>query len=473
MLDTVVEQLTSSRSAQLDRLVRYIKQPSVAATGEGIDEMTKMLRDDILELGGEGDIVDGAEYPIVYGRFDEGAQRTVLIHTMYDVAPADEPEWVVAPFEANPMVWRDFGECVVARGAEDTKSQVALVYNAIAAYRAAGVPLPVNVILVQESSEIGSGSIAGFVRDHLEELRQADVVWWPLVTARPDGTPVMYLGAKGGIYGKLRCPTASLVGSTAPDLPATRSNWTANPAQRLVRAIASLKSADDREVLLSGFYGRQKPPSEADLAALRKLADRLDPQLLLDIVGAKRFKQGSLYDALYDYCFTSELNISGLRWSHMAEGEHQDGVSVEAVASIDIRTLDNQSIVDAVGALERHLASEFPEVGWEMLNSYDGDRVPVDNWAVQAMISTYESMGRTPEVWPTTAAAIANSLWTRTVGAPWLMGAPAHASGKHGANEYIIISTFYEACEFGVRLLDRLAFAPGRQPPLNGRVGPQ
>jgi acetylornithine deacetylase/succinyl-diaminopimelate desuccinylase-like protein len=456
MIENVLNQLSISREEQLDRLLRYIRQPSVAATGEGVDDMIRMLRDDIVELGGDGEIVEGDEYPIVYGKFDEGASRTVLVHTMYDVAPAEEPEWIVPPFDAKPMDWRDYGECLVARGTEDTKSQVALIYNVIAAYRAAGVPLPVNVILVQEASELGSGSIGGFVEDHLDELQKADVAWWPLVTARPDGTPVMYLGAKGGVYGKLRCRTGSWGGPTQTDLHSVNTNWIANPAHRLVQALASLKSDDDREVLLPGFYGEQQPPSEADLELLRKLADELDPQRLLDIVGAKRFKQDSVHEALYDYCFTSELNISGLRSGEVLEDAHKCIITQEATASIDIRLLEAQSISDVTNALERHLENEFPEVEWELLNSYEGDRVPVDNWAVQAMLSTYESMAKTPEVWPTTAAAIANALWTRKVGVPWLMGAPAHAEGKHAANEYIIIDTFYDACEFGARLLDKL-----------------
>lgn len=456
MLDKVLQQLASSRDEQLDRLVRYIRQPSVAATGEGIEDMITMLRDDIVELGGQGEIVEGDEYPIVYGRFDEGADRTVLVHTMYDVAPADEPEWIVPPFDAKPADFRDFGECLVARGAEDTKSQVALVYNAIAAYRAAGVPLPVNVILVQEASEIGSGSIGGFVDDHLEELQQADVTWWPLVTGRPDGTPVVYLGAKGGVYGKFRCRAGGWGGPTQTDLHSMHTNWVANPAHRLVQAIASLKSDDDRTVLLPGFYGEQQPPSDADLEVLRKLADELDPQELLDVVLAKRFKADSLYDALYDYCFASEFNVSGIRSGEVLEGAHKCMIAPEAVASVDIRLLEDQRITDVTGAIEQHLATNFPEVEWELQNAYEGDRVPVDNWAVQALLDTYESMGRTPEVWPTTAAAIANSLWTKKVGTPWLMGAPAHAEGKHGANEYIIIETFYDACEFGVRLLDTI-----------------
>lgn len=456
-LQTVISQLKDSRPKQLARLLRYIRQPSVAATGEGIDDMITMLRDDIAELGGDGEIVPGDEYPIVHGRFDVGAANTVLIHTMYDVAPAEEAEWIVPPFDGKQQDWQDFGQCIVARGAEDTKSQVALVYNTIAAYRDAGVTLPVNVILVQEASELGSGSIAGFVDDHLRELQVADVVWWPLVTARPTGKPVMYLGAKGGVYGKLRCRSGAWGGPRTSEIHSMQSNWIANPAHRLAQALASLKDADQR-ILLEGFYGESQPPRADDEDLIDRLADDPDvEEYLLAITGAKRLRQDSLRQTLHDYCFTSELNISGLEAGAVIDGAHKCVIAPEATAALDIRLLESQTAADAVGALQRHLADSYPEVEWETLNHYEGARLPVDNWAVQAMIETYSDMGRTPEIWPTTAAAIANALWTKNLGVPWLMGAPAHASGKHSANEYIVVDTFYDAAEFGARLFARLA----------------
>jgi acetylornithine deacetylase/succinyl-diaminopimelate desuccinylase-like protein len=46
---------------------------------------------------------------------------------MYDTTPATEPEWLVPPFDAVRMDFENFGECIVARGAEDTKGPVSAV----------------------------------------------------------------------------------------------------------------------------------------------------------------------------------------------------------------------------------------------------------------------------------------------------------------------------------------------------------
>ena len=107
---------------------------------------------------------------------------------MYDTTPADEPTWVVPPFEARRISnYENLGECILGRGAEDTKGPVATLMNAVGAYRAAKVPLPCNIIMLFEASELGSKSLPAFVAAHADELRGADVCFWPWYTQKSDG----------------------------------------------------------------------------------------------------------------------------------------------------------------------------------------------------------------------------------------------------------------------------------------------
>src|SRR5947208_6452239 len=101
MLDAVLRQAQRDFDAHLERLQRYIRQPSVSAENRGIDETAAMIAAEIGELGGVGRVVPAKEFPIVYGRFDVGAPRTVVVHSMYDTTPADEPNWSLPPFEGR------------------------------------------------------------------------------------------------------------------------------------------------------------------------------------------------------------------------------------------------------------------------------------------------------------------------------------------------------------------------------------
>jgi len=102
MLEAVLRQAERDSGVQLARLQRYIQQPSIAAENRGIDETVAMVAKEIDELGGVGRVVPAKEFPIVFGRFDVGAKRTLLVHSMYDTTPADEPNWSVPPFSVTP-----------------------------------------------------------------------------------------------------------------------------------------------------------------------------------------------------------------------------------------------------------------------------------------------------------------------------------------------------------------------------------
>lgn len=441
----------------VSRLQRYIRQKSISAERTGNDEMAAMLAADINALGGRGLVVPGIDFPIVYGRFDVGAPRTVLIHGMYDTTPADEPGWVVPPFGACRIGFEDFGECIVGRGAEDTKGPASAILGAIEAYRRADCELPLNVILLFEASELGSLSLPAFVDKYAAELH-ADVAYWPWHTERPNGTGVVWLGAKGLMTFKLRVRGGAWGGPARADIHGLNETWIASPTERLVAALASLKTKDDCDVAVVDFYGKGDPITADDEAVVQSLARRLDRDAVLRGLGAHRFKQDDLASAIRAHCFRSELNISGLKAGAVIEGGHKVVLSHEAVASLELRLLDGMSVPQVVTALRRHLDTNgYPQVEIEVLNGYSGGRLPVSHWAVQELLGAYRECGFDPEIWPRTAAAIAVELFTKKLGMPWIATCPGHAGRKHSANEYLQLSSYRKAVPFICTLLWRLA----------------
>ena len=117
---TVLRQASDDFADHLARLQRYIGQRSISALNDGVDEMAAMLAGDIECLGGDAQVVPGVDFPIVFARIDAGAEKTVLIHGMYDTTPANPAEWVSPPFEGQCVDYADLGECIVGRGSEDT-----------------------------------------------------------------------------------------------------------------------------------------------------------------------------------------------------------------------------------------------------------------------------------------------------------------------------------------------------------------
>src|SRR3954454_2909225 len=89
---------------------------------------------------------------------------TVLLYAHYDVQPPlDETAWRTPPFELTEVGGRWFG-----RGAADCKGNIVMH---LAALRALGNDVPVNLKLVVEGSEEqGTGGLEAFVPTHADVL---------------------------------------------------------------------------------------------------------------------------------------------------------------------------------------------------------------------------------------------------------------------------------------------------------------
>jgi hypothetical protein len=102
-------------------LQRWLRQPSISAQNVGIAEMAAMVRDDLKSLGcQETEIVPTAGHPGVFGWYDAGAKKTLVVYMMYDVQPVEPEAWQVKPFD-GAIVDGPLGKAIVARGAQNQK----------------------------------------------------------------------------------------------------------------------------------------------------------------------------------------------------------------------------------------------------------------------------------------------------------------------------------------------------------------
>ena len=94
----------------VQNLQKWIRQPSISNSGEGIPESAEMVKGFFEQLGcQESQVYDvgitewGAPgNPVVYARCDEGAPRTIAIYWQYDTMPVTQPDaWKAPPFEAR------------------------------------------------------------------------------------------------------------------------------------------------------------------------------------------------------------------------------------------------------------------------------------------------------------------------------------------------------------------------------------
>ena len=122
----------------LDVCRHFLRQKSVSATGEGIRETAGILRGFIEELGGSVEFAGDPGFPLIFGKIDAGARNTLIVYGMYDVQPAEEPNWVSPPFSADIRPVPSLGDCVFARGAVNSKGALCGLFNTLKTMKNAG-----------------------------------------------------------------------------------------------------------------------------------------------------------------------------------------------------------------------------------------------------------------------------------------------------------------------------------------------
>ena len=137
-LKEVFDHIDTNFDQHVMNLQRWIQQPSISNTGEGIPESAEMVRGFWEELGCDAQVYEVGETewgaqgnPVVYGRCDVGAPRTLLIWWMYDTMPITQPDlWNYPPFAAELVEQPPYPKVVIGRGATNNKGGQMAMWNA-------------------------------------------------------------------------------------------------------------------------------------------------------------------------------------------------------------------------------------------------------------------------------------------------------------------------------------------------------
>lgn len=442
----------------LSRIRRFLRTPSVSYTGEGIEETAGQVADMIRELGGTAEVVPTPGHPVVYGELDSGSDVTLLIYGMYDVMPADEPDWIVDPWGGEIRVLPDLGPSIVARGAVNTKGPLAAFFGALDAVQKVAGRLPVNLIFaIEGEEEFGSRNFPGFVEEYKEKLSRADAMFFPFFYCDQEGTPMITLGTKGMCYVELVARGGDRGGPTDRGIHGSYAAWVHNPAWRLVGALHSMK--DELEnIRIDGFFDDVTPPDEDDLRLLAELEPFEEDRLFKELYEVRRFKYDKegreLYRHLY---FDPTLNINGLVSGYTGPGT-KTLLPHEARAKVDIRMVPHMEPEKVVAGMRTHLdARGYDDIEIEVHNLYPWSKVSVRETVVQALLQTYRELDRTPQVSPLNPGSAPYYVFQRMLDMPYIAGGLGHGSRQHSSNEYCTVRGVLDFQKSVVAFMDNFA----------------
>ena len=443
MIERVQQHIEEHWPAHLEATRAFVRQPSISADGTGMAEMAALVRDKIVALGGEAEIVPTPLHPVVWGRIDAGKPRTLLYYGMYDVQPVvgEERDWIVDPFAGEIRDLPDLGPCVVNRGIMNQKGPLIGFFNVLESIRAVAGGLPLNVVfMIEGEEEMQSRSLPGFVRENRERLR-ADAAFFSMYNQGPDGKVVTYLGVKGILFFELIARGGDW-GGPAGNRAVHGSNavWFASPTWRLVHALASMVTPDQKHVLIDGFYDDVATISPHDEALLERLAATFNPDDQLHANEVRRFKYDLAgVDLLKKYLYQPTLNVDGLISGHTAEGT-KTIVPHEARAKVDIRMVPNQEPGKMLDLVRQHLRRHgFDDIEVRLEDAYKWAKTTIDDPTVKALLRTYRDFGIEAEVWPHLGGSAPFYLFTDVLEIPFAFGGLGHGGRVHSPNEYATV----------------------------------
>jgi acetylornithine deacetylase/succinyl-diaminopimelate desuccinylase-like protein len=452
----------------VENLQKWIQQPSISNSGEGIPESAEMVKGFFDKLGCQQTRVYDVgitEYgspgnPVVYAKCDEGAPKTLVVYWMYDTMPVTQPEnWVSPPFEARLVDGATAGlnpaykKVLIGRGATNSKGPQMSQLNAFMSLKASLGKLPVNLIFVAEGDEermdIG---LRKFVKDHPDLFKGADAMLMFGVQAESGGAGIMG-GSEGCVYVELTTSGKSWGrGPIQSDIHGSNKRSVDSPAWRHMKMLASLVSDDGNTPQIKGFYDNMAPLNDAEIKKLKDASGKVDLTAAAKNLGVGRFISDDPFTMLRMARYGTSFNLDGIWGGNMYAGGAGAILPNKITSKHNFRYIPNMNGLDIVKKLRAQLDHNgYKDVEVKLIGDVPWSKMSYDSDIARAITKTYTDFG-IPYATPADGESILGGYWPSylfsngqtgekiaPVSMPIAGGAAGHGGRAHAANEYFII----------------------------------
>ena len=420
---------------------RWLRQPSISAQDVGIDDMAALVRQDLEDIGfQEAEIVPTDGHPGVWGYYDSGADKTLVVYMMYDVQPVNPEDWQSPPFAAE-LIDHEFGKVVMARGATNQKGPERAFLNALESIIAIDGKLPVNIMLTAEGEEeLGSPHYPQIIDAYIDRLKSADSVLFPFNSQRPDGTVSVILGVKGIIYFEMIANGGEWGGPANAEIHGSYKALVGSPVWQLVQALSTMVSADGNTILIPGYYDDIRPPNDEESRLINAGIEQWSDQKMQDMLGVSQWIDGkSGVEAAIELLYTTTMNIDGIWSGYTGEGT-KTILPHRATAKVDSRLPPDIDPDEAMAKIRAHLDNNgFEAIEIHAMGNYPSSQTSVDEPAVQAALSVFKKYTDNLAVQPRVAGSAPFYQFTKRLDLPLVLTGIGFGTGAHAPNEIMLI----------------------------------
>ena len=344
-----LKHVDSNLNNLISDLQTLIRQPSVSAKNEGIEECAKLVKKLLKKSGLKSEILrlKKGVAPIVYGEIKskQNPTKTLMFYNHYDVQPAEPFDlWDYPPFSGTRK-----GNKIFGRGATDDKGELITRIKAVEAYLKTIGDVPCNIkFVIEGEEETGSAHIEKYLKKYKKKFSCDGVIWeFGYVDAK--NRPIIGLGMKGLLFVELSIKESII------DAHSSLAVLIKNPAWRLIEAVSTLRDSNGK-ILIKDWYNEVTPFSKKDLKLISK--EPFDENVFKKEFGIKSFvgdKKGM--DAKKALAGGATCNIAGFVSGYTGDGA-KTVLPGEALVKIDFRLVPKMDPKKQVMRLKKHLKSK-------------------------------------------------------------------------------------------------------------------
>jgi acetylornithine deacetylase/succinyl-diaminopimelate desuccinylase-like protein len=427
----------------LNELIELLRIPSVSARSEHKDDMQKCadaMKQKLIDAGvDKAEVYQTEGHPIVYGeKIIDANKPTVLVYGHYDVQPPDPLElWHSGPFE--PVI-KD--EKLYARGSADDKGQVYMHIKALETMMATN-SLATNIkFIIEGEEEIGSPSLATFVKQH-KELLKADVILISDTSMLSLDTPSMDVGVRGLSYIEIE-----VTGANRDLHSGVYGGAVANPITILAKMIAGLHDANNH-ITIPGFYDDVVEATSEERELMAKAP--FDEAEYKKDLGVKELWGEKGFTTNERTGIRPTLEINGIWGGYMGEGS-KTVLPSKAHAKISCRLVPNQKTDTITTLVINHLKSIAPPcVDVNIIIHHGGEpyMTPIESKGYKAAAKAIEAtFGKQPIPVRGGGSIPICSLFEQELGIKIIfMGFGLDSDNLHSPNEKYDLANYYKGIE--------------------------
>ena len=448
ILMQVLQYVDNNMKGLISDLQTLIRQPSVSAKNEGLEECARLVAKIMRKSGICSELLYlGKEIPpVVYGevKSKKNPKKTLLFYNHYDVQPAEPFDlWKDKPFSGKII-----GNKIFGRGSADDKGELITRIKAVESYLKTEGDVPCNIkFLVEGEEEIGSMHVEKYLKKFKRKFSCDGVIWeFGYVDAKD--RPIISLGMKGLLYVELS------VTESIRDAHSSLAVLIENPAWRLLEALKTLRDPTGK-ILIKDWYKEVDGFTKEELKLI--LTEPFDEKEFKKEYGIKRFVANKTGVAARKAMVGEPTcNIAGFVSGYTGPGA-KTVLPSQALVKIDFRLVPKMKPLKQLARLKQHLRTNgFGDIKVNMIHGEAASKTNIlDPFVSQVKKAANESFGKSI-VSVSSAGTGPMYSFAKVLSAPCIsIGSTYIFSRIHSPNEFARIDLLNKTTKCICRIMDK------------------